>query len=157
RVIFMAFETVRVVVRVPPRDIGRRARDEMPAEYRLAVADFAPNRSLDPASLQIVRWDHDAGRAVGGSLPLRWYDDVVPDDLPECEQNVHATNGLKLTFISRPRWGDFYNLLGQGTGGRLVWPHTQQGNKPSYYAISFRLLSRGQRPTRLAPRGFVGD
>src|SRR5262249_36320035 len=150
-------DEVRLIVRVPPRDIGRRAKDEMPAELRLKASDFAAARPIAPASLRVVRWDVDAGRALSALLPLRWYDDAIPYNFPECEQNVHATDGLKLQFIPRPRWGDFYNLLGRGDGGRLVWPHLQERDKPAHYAVSFRLLPEGRRPETLPPRGLVGD
>jgi len=146
-----------VRVRVPPRDIGRRARDEMPAEFRLNAADFAGDRRLDLSSLQIVRHDPASGKDISGPLPLRWYDDAIPYDFPECEQNIHATDGLKLTFVSRPRWGEFYNVLGDGKAGRLVWMHTQEKRQASLYTISFRLLPPGKAPDRMPPRGFVGD
>ncbi|MBM4068945.1 MAG: VCBS repeat-containing protein [Planctomycetes bacterium] len=152
-----AEENIRTIVRVAPRDIGRRPGDEMPAEFRLTAADLPGNRRLDPASLQVVRWDAGASRPLSKPLPLRWYDDAIPYDFPECEQNVHATDGLKLSFVKRPRWGDYYNLLGDGAGGRLVWTHKQEGNKPAFYSISFRLLPKGREPERLAPSGFVGD
>jgi hypothetical protein len=146
----------RVVVRILPRDIGRRASDQMPAEFRLAAADFAAGRRIDPGSLTVRRCDAD-GKSLSDPLPLRWYDDAVPYDFPEKEQNVHATDGIHTTAVLRPRWGDFFNPLGDGAGGRLVWLHTQEGAGPSYYAVSFRLLARGEVPERLAPRGFVGD
>jgi hypothetical protein len=113
-------------VRIPPVDLGRRARDEMPAEFRLVAADFAKDRRLDPASLQVVRHDPVSGKDPG-ALPLRWYDEAIPYDFPECEQNIHATDGVHLAFVTRPRWGDFYNVLGDGRAGRLVWTHTQHG------------------------------
>jgi hypothetical protein len=150
-------ERVQVIVRIAASEIGHRTQDERPAEFRLAAPDIPPGRRVDPASFQVVRWDAKAGRALGRPWPVRWYDDSIPYDFPECEQNVHATDGLNLRFETRPRWGDFYNVLGDGKSGRIVWTHRQQGHEPSYYAITFRLLPKGQRPTRVAPRGFVGD
>jgi hypothetical protein len=148
---------VRIEVRVAPADIGSRQRDERPAEFRLVAAEFAPNRHVDPGSLRVVRLENEGGKEVSGPLPIRWYDDSVPYDFPECEQNVHATDGLHLTFVSRPRWGDFYDLLGDGSAGRLVWTHSQEAKRASFYAVSFQLLPEGRLPDRVAPRGFVGD
>jgi hypothetical protein len=152
-----AEDVYRLFVRVAPADLGRRKRDEQPAEFRIVAADFAPDRRLAPDSLRVVRCDPDNGKELSGPLPFRWYDDAVPYDFPECEQNVHATDGLDLRFVTHPRWGDYYNLLPGGAGGRLVWTHTQEGGRPSFYAVSFRMLPRGQAPDRLPPRGFVGD
>lgn len=149
--------SVQIIVSVPSRDIGNRVKDEMPAEFHIAPSDVPANRRLDPASLAVVRWNADAGKPVGKPLPLRWYDDAVPYDFLDCEQNLHATDGLKLTYTKRPRWGDYYNLLGDGAGGRLVWTHTQEGGAPATYVVSYRLLPAGEKPTRLAPRGLVGD
>jgi hypothetical protein len=147
----------RIIVRVPPRDIGNRQRDNAPAEFQLTSKDLPANRRLDPATLEVVAWDAGSRQPVGKPLSFRWYDDAIPYDFPECEQNIFATDGVNLKFTNKPRWGDYYNLLGDGAGGRLVWDHTQVGNKASTYAITFRLLPEGQRPTHLAPRGFVGD
>jgi hypothetical protein len=148
---------VRVFVRVPAADIGKRPRDEAPAEFHLAAKDFAAGRRIDLASFQVVRWDGGRGKAVSGPLPLRWYDDAIPYDYPECEVNVHSTDGVKLPFVTHPRWGDFYNVLGDGAGGRLVWLHTQEGKLSADYAISFDLLPPGRTPDRMPPRGMVGD
>jgi hypothetical protein len=141
---------------VAPVDLGRRTRDEAPAEYRLSAADFDGKRRIDLASLRVTRCDA-AGRDLSEPLPLRWYDDAVPYDFPECEQNLHADTGLDLRFVTRPRWGDYYNVAGDGASGRLVWPHTQEGGKASHYAISFGLLPEGKRPAAPPPKGFVGD
>src|SRR5437763_470155 len=67
-----AKDTVRVLVRVPPADMGRRQRDEAPAEFRLRAGDFGARR-LDPASLQVVRCEAGTGKALSGPLPIRWY------------------------------------------------------------------------------------
>jgi hypothetical protein len=147
----------QLVLRVAAVNLGRRIRDEQPAEVRLLATDFDTSHRLDLASLRVVRWDPKASKLLSGPLPLRWYDDAIPYDFPECEQNVHATDGVHLQFTTRPRWGDFYNLQGDGKGGRLVWLHTQLGREPAFYQVSFRLLPKGQRPERMAPRGFVGD
>lgn len=45
-----ADDSVRIHVRVPPREIGRRAKNEMPAEFRITADDLPSNRRLDPSS-----------------------------------------------------------------------------------------------------------
>ena len=146
-----------MLVRVSPADIGKRQRDQAPAEFRLTAAEFSANRRIDPSTLQVVRYEVGAKKPLSGPLPFRWYDNAVPYDFPDCEQNVHVTDGIHLQFVNRPRWGDFYNLIGGGRGGRLVWLHTQEGLGASDYEITFRLLPPGKTPDRLPPRGLVGD
>ncbi len=150
-------DTRRVVVEVPAEVLAGRERDERPAEFRLKADSFAQGRRIDLASLQVVRCDPQTGKAVSDPLPLRWYDDAIPADFPACEQNAHATDGVNLTFVSRPNWGEFFNLLGEGAAGRLVWLHRQEKNAPGRYEISFRLLPPGEMPLDPPPRGFVGD
>src|SRR5438552_3401378 len=99
--------TETVFVRVPPADIGSRRRDQCPAEFRLRAAEFAKDRRIDPATLQVVRYDLEANKATSEPLPIRWYDDAIPYEFPDCEQNAHATDGLHLQFVPRPRWGEF--------------------------------------------------
>jgi hypothetical protein len=150
-------KTRRVVVRVPANDLAGREQDEMPVELRVDERVLAAGRRLDPSTLRIVRWDLAAGRATSQPLALRWYDNAVPYDFPECEQNVHATDGVNLEFVTHPRWGEFYNLLGEGSGGRLVWLHRQEQDKPSDYLIEFDVLPPRVLPRQVAPRGLVGD
>lgn len=147
----------RVRVKIAPRDLGKRDRDEMPAQFRLEAADFGKDQRIDPASIEIVRTNEAGNQNLSPPLMWRWYDDAIPYEFPECEQNIHATDGVNLKFINRPRWGDFYNLLGDGLAGRLVWLHRQDGPRASYYTISFRLLPAGRVPEHLPPRGLVGD
>jgi len=152
-----AGERQRLVVEVAAENLAGRERDERPAEMRLAAADFERGRRIDLASLEVVRCDRLTGKELSDPLPLRWYDDSIPYDFPECEQNAHATDGVNLTFVTHPRWGEFYNLLGEGVSGRLVWLHRQEKNESAAYAISFRLLKPGKSPQEPPPRGFVGD
>jgi hypothetical protein len=152
-----ATDRQRLIVEVPAEKLMGRNYDERPAELRLVAADFTSGRRIDLASLQIRRCDPTSGNDVSDPLPLRWYDDAVPIDFPECEQNVHSTDGIHLAVVTRPRWGEFYNLLGDGAAGRLVWLHRQQADAARRYAISFRLLPAGASPEDPPPRGFVGD
>lgn len=148
---------VRVIVDVPAEKLTQRNFDERPAEFHVRAADFGAGRCIELETLEVVRVDRESEKAVTAPLAVRWYDDSIPYEFPECEQNAHATNGLDLIFVKRPRWGEFYNLLGHGKSGRLVWLHRQEKEETSRYAISFRLLADGAAPREPAPRGFVGD
>ncbi|MFN0051825.1 MAG: FG-GAP repeat domain-containing protein [Planctomycetales bacterium] len=146
--------TERIVVSVAA---DGKPGDERPAEFHLRSDQFDGDRRIDPSSLEIHRVDPRTGRDLPESLPFRWYDEAIPYDFPECEQNVHATDGLALVFTKYPRWGEFYNLEGDGAAGRLVWLHRQEGSLASDYSIQFRWLEQGATPAAITPRGFVGD
>jgi hypothetical protein len=147
----------QILVRVEPVPLAGRRSDERPAELRLKASDFATGRRIDPATVRVVRCDPAGSEERSAPLPFRWYDDAVPYEFPECEQNIHSTDGIALTYQTRLRWGDFYNLRVDGQGGRLVWPHRQAGSEPAYYTITFDLLAAGRSPEESPPRGFVGD
>jgi hypothetical protein len=148
----------RIITKVPPEKLSpNRSHDERPAEFRVSKELIDGGRRIDLASLRVVRVDGAGGKEISEPLPLRWYDDSIPVDFPECEQNAHATDGTHLTFISRPHWGEFYNLLGEGASGRLVWLHRQEKEEAAYYEVSFRPLPAGEVPAQPPPRGFVGD
>jgi hypothetical protein len=152
-----AADRERLVVEIPAALLSGRTHDERPAEMRLVAADIAAGRRIDLASLEVRRCNRASGKELSDPLPWRWYDDAIPEDFPECEQNVNATDGVHLTFVNRPRWGEFYNLLGDGAAGRLVWLHRQTGDAAGCYAISFRLLPPGAALQDPPQRGFVGD
>jgi hypothetical protein len=125
---------------------------------------LTPGRRLDLSSLAVFPVDPASGLAKSHSLPLRWYDDSVPYEFPECEQNVNDTDGVHLRYETRLRWGDFYNLSGRGRGGRLVWLHSQEGDRTATYEIHYRLVAERSSRSALeeaalgrAPRDFVGD
>jgi hypothetical protein len=148
----------KVIVEVAAEKLAEgRTHDERPAEFHISAESFARGRRIDLASLRVVRCDPESGKELSDPLPMRWYDDAIPEDFPECEQNLHSTDGVHLTYIPRKNWGEFYNLLGDGSSGRLVWLHRQDQNKAASYEISFRLLPAGVVPSEPPPRGFVGD
>ncbi|MFB3904760.1 MAG: FG-GAP repeat domain-containing protein [Acidobacteriota bacterium] len=161
----------RILVRVDPIDSGARQRDQMPARLVLgrelvAQAAGEAGRRLDVASLQIARYREGEAQPADFSkwaygqapweVPFRWYDDSIPWDFPEFAGNIDRTEG-RLEYGQRPGWGYFYETLGEWESGRLAWVHTQERNKPSYYAIYFDLLPAGQEPGAVPRRGFLGD
>jgi hypothetical protein len=147
----------RLRVRVAPRDIGRRNHDEAPAELRIDQAMLPPGRAIDLPTLYVKRAAAAGDQPDQPPLPLRWYDDAIPYNFPECEQNLHATDGVNLTIVARPRWGDIYNVLGDGLSGRLVWLHRQIGDGPADYVVGFKLLPPHEMPRACAARELVGD
>lgn len=148
----------KILVEVAPSLLAAsRTNDQRPAELPISSKEFDRNRRIDLASLRVVRFDREKGLELSKPLPMRWYDDAIPLNLPECEQNVHNTDGIHFALTVRPHWGEFYNLQGDGLSGRLVWLHQQNGNDSAYYQISFRLLPNGKSPIEPPPRGFVGD
>ena len=114
---------------------------------------------IDLSSLHV----HPVDRAAE-MLPLRWYDDAIPYEFPECEQNVHSTDGIHLKYESRPRWGEFYHLAGEGARRKAgLAAHAARGppgrvRNPLPARACGRTGGLSQnRSVVQAPRGFVGD
>ncbi len=154
-------QSVILRVRVAPTALAGRDRDERPAEFQIKPTDLPAGMRMDLSSLVVVRIDPRDGGAGQKPLPLRWYDAAVPYNFAEVEDDAHATDGLHFRHEIHPRWGDYYNLTGEGRGGRLVWPHTQLKNQEAHYEIHFRVVPTATTDPRgdlgRAPRGFVGD
>ncbi len=161
----------RVLVKVGPVRIGERAYDEMPAEVVISAGDIAKRLKaggkLDVTSIQVIKYDPGTGKpltygkyayaATPYDLPFRWYDNAIPYNFPEFELNIDATNGEIGKWNYYPKWGYFYETIGDWDSGHLAWIHTQEGNQSSYYAIYFDLLPKDKRPDSIPPRGFLGD
>ncbi len=142
----------RLVVRVEPVDLGRRVRDELPAEVIIDHGD----KAWDATSLRVIRVD-ESGKSLGeASLPFRWYDAAIPYDFPEF-QNYASRSAGEMKPERRERGGYYLNAMGDGRKGRLVWMHTQLGNEPAWYAIEFGWLKPGEVPRHLPPQGWIGD
>ena len=160
----------RSLVRVEPRNIGARTRDEMPARIHISREDLrgivGTTGKIDVASLQVGQYNPDTGQPIkygkwfyagtDWEVPYRWYDDSIPEDFPEVVGNINPGTG-ELKFVPQRNWGYLNETLGEWDGGNLAWTHTQQANKPSYYAIYFDLLPEGSQPDELPRTGFVGD
>ena len=142
----------RLVVHVEPVDLGRRMRDELPAEVVIDLADEA----LDATSLRVVRIDESGELISDEPLPFRWYDGAIPYDFPEFQGSVSGTAGALRPTLSE-RGGYYLNAIGDGRKGRLVWMHTQSGSEPAWYAIDFNWLKPGDVPQQLPPQGWIGD
>ena len=162
--------SIRLLVQVPPRDLGERDRDEMPAEIPLDFSQLLRGRSethrADLATVQVIRYDAQTGLPIedgnyghgrdASERPFRWYDGSIPYDFPEAMNAVSRTDG-KIVRRPRVRGGYFFNVLGEWQRGRLVWMHTQVDKQPSFYAIYFDPLRKSKFPSQLPPRAWVGD
>lgn len=157
--------TYRILLEVPPSDIGKRAQDERPAavelDFEQILAQAGIHQIADLSTLQIMRYDPRDGKPIPyknnlfaetpHDLPLQWYDAAIPDPFPD--HDSAATD----TPVSRPYWGYYYEVIGDWKRGRLAWTHTQERNRTSYYAAYFNLLPTGGKQTMPPPRGWIGD
>ncbi|QDU37399.1 FG-GAP repeat protein [Maioricimonas rarisocia] len=158
----------RLLVRVPAVALGDREQDERPAEcvidFKAQLDSLGIEARPDLTSLRVVACDPQTGKALpsptgesdAAGRPFRWYDDAIPYEFPEFANAVSRTDG-RIVRRSRVRGGYFFNVVGDWESGRLVWMHRPVTNKPTLYAIYFNLLSEGQLPDQLPPRGWVGD
>ncbi len=162
---------IRICVRVDPADTAAaRSGDERPADVVLdfpkLLAGIAPDRTPDLNTLQVIRFDPAEERPLAQAtfahgkgpfdIPWRWYDAEIGYDFPEFETNINVTDG-KLNYIRVPRFGYFYDCIGEWKQGRLVFMHREDGKGPAWYAVTFDLLPPGARPEAVEPRGWVGD
>jgi len=159
----------RVVVEIPPQEDGREG-DERPVEVGVdfvqLLKEAGRGRLPDLSTVQVVRHDVGTGEPLKPEkfafaqgeydIPWRWYDAAIPYDFPEVERAVSYTKE-KLIFTNRPRFGYFYHAIGDGKSGRIVFPHRRRGSEAARYAVYFDLLPAGEAPTKIPPRGFIGD
>ena len=68
----------------PPRDIGHRAKNEAPVEFRLATDELPANRRLDPCTLEVVAWDADAEKPLKRKKYERELKDLHIEFTPVC-------------------------------------------------------------------------
>lgn len=162
--------TYRLLVDVEAKKLRGRSSDELPAElvidFEAELRKLGTKRIVDIASIQIIAHDPATGRPKGASnyayatspfdRVFRWYDDAIPYEFPEVNDAASRAADKKV-WGTRIRGGDFYNVLGDWHKGRLVWLHAQTDEKPTSYGVYFDLLPEGKSPSRLPPRGWVGD
>ncbi len=156
----------RILVEVQPVDIGARKSDWSPASLELdfnspQLAPLGLTGPLDLDSIQVFGYDPDTGKTLPsrpwpfsrtpGERPSRFIDESLPWDFP-----ISSTAAAEVKPVTFPRGAYLVNAKGKGNPGLLTWDHTQHGNRPSYYAVYFNTLAKGERQT--VPReGFIGD
>ena len=148
----------------------KRVGDERPAEvcvnFNELLRSFGEGLRPDLASLRLIRFDPQTGRPVHQTkyafgeteydIPWRWYDDAIGYDFQEMEANLEATSG-ELPFTAIPRFGYFYDCVGDWERGHLAFVHKQIDDGPAWYAALFSTLPEGRGPETVPPRGFLGD
>jgi hypothetical protein len=174
----------RILVEVKPSDLGSRARDERPAAVSLDLGQILSragvSETADLSTLQVMRYDPSTGKPIPYNnniyaeipydLPLQWYDAAIPDPFPDRDWGDtvpwvrHPTDpkpdhysASANPWVSRPYWGYYYEVIGDWKKGRLAWTHIQEGHKPSYYAVYFDTLKKGEKQSAPPPRGWLGD
>jgi len=161
----------RVLLKVDPVETGARSSDELVASFDLdldaANSSLPKGGALDFDSVQLMRYSPTTGRAEKYAnhadatseydRPFQFYDATYPENFPDYERYLsHQKDAPFLRPKLIPFGARHFNAVGDGRKGRLVWPHTQQGNESSWYAIYFDLLPPGADPIS-PPAGFVGD
>ncbi len=157
--------THRIFVQVDPVDIGNSPRKGLVATIHIDFTKYLSHacdlssllvRQYDPSTGQVIDRHDNALATVPGELPLRFYDDQIPWNYPDAEGYSNQQTGLALPIRIIPGGGRFFNTIGDGRTGKIAWAHTQVGNAPSSYEISFNALPSGAG-TRPPPAGMLGD
>ncbi len=155
----------RILVRVDPVDIGEIPREELVASIHVDFSRYLKQpcdlsslrvRRYDPSNGEIIDQHDNALATVPGELPLRFYDDRIPWNYPDPQGYSNPLTGLAPPIRIIPGGGRFFNTIGDGRAGTIAFAHSQIGNRPSFYEISFSPLpsGAGQRPP---PAGMLGD
>lgn len=166
--------SIRMVVEVPPVDLHGREHDEMVASYSVDFEKILQERgisgSVDLASLQVQRID-ESGRPMkftAGPLfenartpfdrPCRFDEDAFPDEFPaRTGRSSDTQNGLAEQII-RMRKGRLFTREVLPTKGKIVWVHTQDGERPSRYAIYFDVRPiAASEAWQVPPAPWIGD
>jgi len=156
----------RVLVQVPPIDIGGRPHDDMVAKCSLDFAAILKQQglggSVDLTTLQVHRYDPDSGEAQpcetnGGSLdwPAR-FDGNGPDSYHSHVGRASETEDGRPQQFFRERKGRLFNRLVGNAEGALVWSHRQVGQDTAHYAIYFDLLDAAHAE-QVSPAPWIGD
>lgn len=164
--------TYRLLVEVPPVDIGARPFDERPAQlsidFRQTIqSQLGIDGIPDLRSVQVIQYDGSTGQAMPdgnwayGKSPadraFRWYDATIPDAYPEVESYLSDNPSGVQSRTIRNNWGHFFDIEGDWKSGRLTWSHIQNSSTTSHYAIYFDVLPSSTVPHQASPRGFLGD
>jgi hypothetical protein len=157
--------THRIFVRVDPIDNGNRPVEGMVASFPIDFSRYISGqcdlsslliRQYDPATGKVIDRHDNALATVPGELPLRFYDDQIPWMYPDAQGYSNPQTGLAPPIKIIPGGGRFFNTIGDGRTGKIAWAHTQTGNEPAYYEISFGELPPGAG-ARPPPAGMLGD
>lgn len=160
----------RIIVVVPPAEIGARVMDELvtafPIDFDTQLRDTGVIGHVDLSSLQVHRFDVETGDAIPFHTasesgdpydrPCRYDDDVLPENYPSRVGRASETEDGRASPYIRLRKGRLFNRLKDRGSGRIVWVHTQDGNKPSHYAIYFDVTADGDQ-LGVSPAPWIGD
>ena len=161
---------IRLLVKTDPLDIGKRASDEMPARYSVNFIELlAANKlsgEVDLSSLQVHKYNPQTGAAekfkpFDSAIseydhPCRFDDNAVPEDYPSrIGYSSDYEDGRPPVTITK-RKGRLFDREMDNSEGHIIWAHTQQGDKPSYYAIYFD-VQPSKKETGPSPAPWIGD
>lgn len=160
----------RVLVEVPATDLGGRAVDELPAQIQIdwveLLESIGADAKPDLRTLQVMRIDAETGRPIlyedyvyqrgPYDRAFVWCDAAIPYEFPEVLAPTSYSDGERKRVIN-PRGGYYYYAVGDWRAGKLSWSHTQQDDKPSYYAVYFDVIAPDASPSEAEPRGWIGD
>lgn len=159
----------RILVEVPPIELGERSKDQMAArlsiDFREELRRLGMDGEADLSSLQVHRYDARTG--LGQTFPFfegarspydrpcRFDDDVLPWDYPDRTVRASTLESGRGPAVTRPGGGRIFNREKEPESGYIVWVHDQTEEEPTRYAIYWNVVGKGGSGPSPAP--WIGD
>ncbi len=162
---------IRLIVEVPPVELKDRETDVLvasfPVDFDKILAGRGVRGSVDLSTLQVHQIDASGkpltfpkfdGSRSDYDRPARFDDDSLPEKFPASVVRAALTRDGRSDVIIRNRKARLFNREILPKTGKIVWTHTQIGNKPTRYAIYFDALPiPSSQAWQVSPAPWIGD
>ncbi len=155
----------RILVEVPPVDLGTRTEDELlvafPVDFPTLLKAQEIDGKFDPSSLKILRIGvtssiQQGSKQIGNEIPCRFDDDSLPEEYPSRVGRASETKDGLASRMIRKRKGRIFNLEPASTRGIIIWSHRQRGRETGSYSICFNTID-ADVPLSPGPAPWIGD
>lgn len=161
----------RVLIDLPVDQVDlNRDIDEQIASCELDFGTWLESKEIEGTveldSLQLHRYDPLSGEPLDGlpfasavspyDWPYRYEDNTLPEQYPSRVGRASEATDGRPSQITRLRKGRLFNREMDSTAGKLIWSHTQMGDKDAHYALYFDVRPE-KNPWGISPAPWIGD